>query len=96
MSQCQYGRLMGRDVQLEDGNDSREVRGQIVDICRRIEAAESMFSLADSDEMIDACAYQIKTLRAYLDHLLRLAKGEPAAVLQEPEAERERIGGTMG
>ncbi len=99
MSQFLNERIFGGAVpRLEDGGDIQEVHGQIVDICRRIEAAESMFDLADSEEIIDACSYQIKTLRAYLDHLLRCAKGAPApaAALEQPDEQRERIGGTMG
>lgn len=63
-----------------DAKDAQELREQIAQVCYEIHMAESMFNLAESDELLDASIYQIKALRAYLDFLLRSAKEQQAPV----------------
>lgn len=64
--------LFGKDV--GDSGDARALREQIAQVCHQIQMAESMFNLAESEELLDASIYQIKALRSYLDFLLRAAK----------------------
>lgn len=48
----------------------------IQDICRRMEALESQFSMQSDGDLIEACIYEMEALRAQYRFLLRQAREE--------------------
>ena len=83
---------------------TRQLKEQITAVRRQIVLTESLFNFSDSEELTDACIYQLKALNAYLDHLLKAVRGKDgqptsgpvAPVKQEAYITQERIGETMG
>lgn len=93
----------GLHKQMHEEN-TRQLKEQIAAVRRQIVLTESLFNFSDSEELTDACIYQLKALNAYLDHLLKAVRGKegqptsgPVAVAeQESYQVQERIGETMG
>lgn len=46
----------------------------IRDVCRRMEALESQFSVISDNDLMEACIYEMEALRAQYRFLLRRAK----------------------
>lgn len=55
----------------------------IQDICRRMQALETQFSIQNDADLIDFCIYEREALRAQYRYLLRQAKAEGLTCIQQ-------------
>ncbi len=52
----------------------------IRDVCARMDNVNTRFSMESDNDMIEACIYELESLRAHYRYLLRLAKSRGMTV----------------
>lgn len=63
-------------VLLRPQTEEHPTQAEIRDVCQRMEAIETQFSVIGDDDLIEACIYEMESLRAQYRFLLRRAKEE--------------------
>ena len=83
-----------RSAILKPQQSTNEVLAAIREVCSQLENANMRFEMERDSDLIEACIYEIESLRARYRYLLRLAKkqGVKAGVFTplKPEGENQK------
>ncbi len=63
-----------KEILLRPQTEEHPLLPAIRDVCRRMQALESQFSLQSDNDLIESCIYEMEALRAQYRFLLRQAK----------------------